>query len=41
MLKVKFHHLVEGTPSDATKDERFELIKNLELSENIDMLFKL
>lgn len=41
MLKVKFSHLIAGTPAEKTVEERFELIKNLEQAESISSLFKL
>lgn len=41
MLKLKFDNLVEGTPCERTKDERFHLLRHLEESDNINMLFRL
>lgn len=41
MLKVKFDNLVEGTPCEKTKDERFDFLKNLEKADNIYTLFRL
>lgn len=41
MLKLKFDNLVAGTPFERTKDERFDLLKNLEKTNDINMLFRL
>ncbi|TKH46215.1 hypothetical protein C1I60_02815 [Paenibacillus terrae] len=41
MLKLKFDHLVAGTPCEKSKDERFDLLKHLENSDNIYELFRL
>ena len=41
MLKLKFDNLVAGTPCEKTKDERFDLLKNLEKTNDINMLFRL
>ena len=40
MLKSKFDNMVAGTPCEKTKDERFNLLKSLEKTETIDMLFR-
>jgi 2-methylcitrate dehydratase PrpD len=41
MLKLKFDNLVSGTPCEKTKDKRFDLLKNLEKANDINMLFRL
>ncbi|WP_332629666.1 MmgE/PrpD family protein [Halalkalibacter flavus] len=41
ILKLKFDNLIAGTPFEKTKDERFDLLKNLESIDNISMLFRL
>ena len=41
MLKLKFDNLVSGTPCEKTNDERFDLLKNLEKTNDINMLFRL
>lgn len=41
MLKTKFDNLIAGTPCEKTKDERFKLLKNLERTDNLYMLFRL
>lgn len=41
MLKLKFNNLVEGTPCEKTKEERFQFLKHLEKNNDINMLFKL
>jgi len=41
MLKLKFDNLVTGTPCEKTKDERFDFLKNLEKTNDINMLFRL
>ncbi|MEJ2661307.1 MAG: MmgE/PrpD family protein [Desulfobacteraceae bacterium] len=40
MLKSKFDNMVAGTPCEKTKDERFNLLKSLEKTKTIDMLFR-
>ncbi len=40
MPKSKFDNMVAGTPCEKTKDERFNLLKSLEKTETIDMLFR-
>ncbi len=41
MLKSKFDNMVAGTPCEKTKAERFNLLKNLEKTNDICMLFQL
>lgn len=41
MLKLKFDNLVTGTPCEKTKDKRFDILKNLEKTNDINMLFRL
>ncbi|GLB31421.1 hypothetical protein LAD12857_33440 [Lacrimispora amygdalina] len=41
MLKVKFDHLVAGTPGEKTKNEKYALLKNLEKVSDISAVFRL
>jgi len=41
MLAEKFGHLIEGTPAAKTRKERYELIRNLEQTNNVVSLFRL
>ncbi len=41
MLKVKFDHLVDGTPGEKSKAEKFGMLKNLENVSDISFVFQL